>query len=348
MSDNKKRILYWDIARLIGLFGIIICHYLIRENTYLSFKHIITLYDVPIFFVAAGYFMKDIPVKSFIKEKIKSLLIPYLFLAIILFILFVIKDIAIEGISGIEVLGRFLSILYGSGYNYIDSPIHIYVIYGIWFLLGLFFASIFTRLFMHNKFRGLIYLGISLLGFFTRNLIWLPLSIQSGMLATIFVYGGILIKKYDVLNKLKLKEKLLICVLFIISVILSLKFDLNVSIVVGYMSYYIAGFIVSIISVMFLLVVSMSIEKVPYLNNFLAMLGQNTLVILLVHLINFHIINYKVLLRAGFSEDFVIYLSIIFPIVLNLLLIILANKSKFLSKMFNIKLRREKLSDYIK
>ena len=332
MSDNKKRILYFDIARLIGLFGIIICHYLIRENTYLSFKHIITLYDVPIFFVAAGYFMKDIPVKSFIKEKIKSLLIPYLFLAIILFVLFVIKGIALGGISGIEVLGRFLSILYGSGYNYIDSPIHIYVIYGIWFLLGLFFASIFTRLFLHNKFRGIIYLGISLLGYSSRNLIWLPLSIQSGMLATIFVYSGILLKKYDILNKLKLKEKLLICVLFIISVILSLKFDLNVSIVVGYMSYFVAGFIVSIISVMFLLVVSMLLEQV----------------ILLVHLINFHIINYKVLLRAGFSEDFVIYLSLLFPIVLNIFLIILANKSKFLSKMFNIKLRREKLSDYIK
>ena len=346
MENKRERIVYWDIARYIGLFGIIIAHNLLVRDVGLTIKNIISLFDVPIFFIASGYFIKNTPIKDFIKARGKTLIIPYMFCGAIFVSIALIRDYFI-GYQ--NYVGRFLSLFYGSGYKrvIISNIVLIESIYGLWFLLALFWAAVIVRVFYNKKYRGLIYLAISLLGFFSAKHVFLPFSIQPGMVACIYVYIGVLIKKYNLLEKVNLMKLITFTLLTIISVILTIKFGLYVSIVVGNMSYYIVGLILSVIVTLFLLYLSMFIEKVPFLGHLLIVLGQNTLVILFIHLVNFHIINYYWLYYIwDCTEEDIAYATVIVPQFLYTLGILIVNKSEFLSKVFNVKNRRTKIKEF--
>lgn len=88
----------------------------------------------------------------------------------------------------------------------------------LWFLLALFWSFIFLRIVSNKKYMSIYIVGITLLGYFSSKIFWLPTSIQAGMNATIFLYLGYLIKKHQVIEKimsLKFKRIYFVICLFI-------------------------------------------------------------------------------------------------------------------------------------
>ena len=76
------------------------------------------------------------------------------------------------------------------------QPFGIKYIGAIWFLLALASATYIINNIYTNKYRNLLVILISYIGYKTSKYIWFPFSIQAGMVATIFMYVGIIRKRY--------------------------------------------------------------------------------------------------------------------------------------------------------
>ena len=77
----------------------------------------------------------------------------------------------------------------------------------IWFLPAMFFASILCQILLHvtrNIWQfGFAAAGLASVAMVTRHFIWLPFSIQSGMLASFFLWIGYWVREKQVLEKVR-------------------------------------------------------------------------------------------------------------------------------------------------
>ena len=191
-----KRVKYFDIAKAIGIILMIIGHCGIK-NRYIN--NFIFSFHMPLFFFISGYFFKYREDKECLKRNFKKLIIPYIITCLAI-IACEISKLVLKG-NFTEILGTAkkwgMASLYGSGSK---QPFEIRFIGAIWFLWALFFALYFINVTSRTKMQHLWVILIAYIGYKTSQYIWLPLSIQAGMVATIFVYFGILARKYDIFN----------------------------------------------------------------------------------------------------------------------------------------------------
>lgn len=189
-----KRLTYIDIARGIAIICIVLGH---LGNA--TINKIVFTFHVPIFFFITGYFTTDkLPIKNFIHNKFKTLIIPYICTCCIIIFLGTLKAFLGNGIH--DALNAFINWLYASLYGAGDSytdPFYIKGIGAIWFLLATFWGSIFLRLALNFKenFRMLFIIILFIIGHVSSTIIWLPFSIQAGMCASFFMYIGFLFKQ---------------------------------------------------------------------------------------------------------------------------------------------------------
>lgn len=77
----------------------------------------------------------------------------------------------------------------------------------IWFLPAMFFATIIFQLLLEymedDRTVGILSGAIALAGYISAKFIWLPFSVQSGMMASFFIWIGYYIKKQRLLDQLK-------------------------------------------------------------------------------------------------------------------------------------------------
>ena len=71
-----------DITRGIAIFSIIIGHLRIA-----LINRVVFTFHVPIFFILTGYFIRQEPIGSFVKKKVKSILVPYAVTCIVIILL---------------------------------------------------------------------------------------------------------------------------------------------------------------------------------------------------------------------------------------------------------------------
>lgn len=205
---SKQRVDYLDVARGIALICIILGHFQSDD-----INHVVYTFDVPLFFIISGYFLSEkSSIKQFVKRKFQTLIVPYLITSAIIVILGTVKGFFSQG----SIIGPlkywFFAALYGSGGDY-GTPFKIYEIGPIWFLWALFFSSILIRLLLKldYRIRILIVAAAFAAGYFSaKYLFWFPLSIQSGLCASLFVYIGYLFKQNkDYIADLSTKVKVL-------------------------------------------------------------------------------------------------------------------------------------------
>lgn len=205
----NKRIEYFDIAKGIAILCIIAGHLgSVRINQFVFTFH------VPVFFLISGYFLNDrLPVKEYAKNKAKQLMAPY----VIAWGFIMPRAVhgAYQWIGTFEaawktVVNQILAGLYGNGSEiheiWIGEGFCVPTVGAIWFLPALFFALVIVRYFMQWKHCGACIFFVALLGFTSSGAAWMPLSIQSGMVASSFVYLGMLARKYGVMEKKLPKE----------------------------------------------------------------------------------------------------------------------------------------------
>ena len=174
--SQPQRLIYIDVIRGLSMIAIILGHF----GNALIYRVVYT-FNVPIFYLVTGYFMNtEISLAKFIKKRFKSLVIPYLITCLVMiFLAFLLNQSP----------GSWLmASLYGAGVQVGMMP----TIGAIWFLLSSFWGSILLNVILRlpSDFHFLLALILFIVGAGTAKYFWLPLSIQPGLCAVLFMYAG--------------------------------------------------------------------------------------------------------------------------------------------------------------
>ncbi len=328
--DKKKRIGYIDIAKGIGIILMIIGHMPLK-NEYI--KNFIYCFHMPLFFIISGYLFKYKDNKECLKNIGRKLIVPYIVTCIAIIVYKIFRLILDGNFSAIpNILQTWgLASLYGSGSM---QPFGIRYIGAIWFLLALAFATYCMNNIYKSQYRYLWVTLIAYIGYKTSQYIWLPFSIQAGMVATLFMYIGILAKEKDVLNK-KISINIYIFLIFIVAFCVKYAGKL-------YMvsNIYKNGFldIIGAVSASFLLIkLCMSIDRhSKYIKKPFIYIGKNSLICLCLHLFSLDCLYYNtlkaLLIKIGMLNS-VLNLIIINILWVVLMLIIIKSTTKMIKKI---------------
>ena len=282
-----KRIEYIDIAKGIGIILMIIGH-MPSINDYLN--RFIYSFHMPLFFIISGYFFKHKDNKQCIKSILKRLIVPYIITccAIIGIKMFLTKinnnsDNLLE-----EIKTWGLASLYGSGGK---SEWGIGPIGAIWFLLALGWAMYFMNKIYTKKYQYIWVSIIAYIGYKTTEFIWLPLSIQAGMVGLLFFYIGLLCKENSILDKkISMETYLGIIAIFIFGV----KYCGKVYMVSNYYENGLLDIIIALCGVLLCVKVSMLIEKYSkFSKKAFIFIGKNSLQCMCIHLISLNCFDWK-------------------------------------------------------
>lgn len=197
--NSTERIRYFDIAKGLSMIAIVAGHF---GNG--PINQFVFTFHVPIFFLISGYFMKPIEDITFIKKKAKQLLFPYsITCGFVILGAALSTIITTQGFSQVisTVKYWFLAAVYGSGTIEYNGSFHIGIIGALWFLPALFFSLVMVQYLIKHQYSTVFVIICSYIGYKTTNLFWLPLSIQSGLFASIFVYCGYMLKEKQILEK---------------------------------------------------------------------------------------------------------------------------------------------------
>lgn len=279
-GGDRGRLDWPDVAKGICIISVILGHLGID-----FINRIVFMYHLPVFFLLAGYFLKKRPDGEFVASKAKRLLIPYFVTCVAICLIGVLR-------TGGSKKDAFVSWIYASLYGAGDSwdwPFHIKAIGAIWFLWALFWALIIVNHFADKKFYRIIIFCIAFTGWasFDRTQIWLPLSIQAGMLAALYVLIGYEIRKNNLLEHLNGWEQLG-CFLVYAWSIWSFK---GFWIVHDYMGNGWIDFIASICAAIVIISLSRYIcDRSLIFRRILGWFGRNSLIILCFHIIELNVL----------------------------------------------------------
>ena len=214
-AEQSNRIEWIDIAKGIAIICVILGHLGIFK-----INRVVFVFHMPLFFVLSGYFLsRRASFIDFCKNKAKTLLIPYTTTCVLTCLLSIVNAIYLnENISN-TVWKWFAGSLYGAGFYPKDIMIQIPVFIGaLWFLWALFWGLIITRRIidqLDKRYHLLSICIIAWIGYQTSWSIWLPLDIQAGMTASLFLYIGYYTKINNLLTD-KVRFELLFLSVFIV------------------------------------------------------------------------------------------------------------------------------------
>ena len=246
-------------------------------------------FHMPVFFVIAGYFLgSKLSVGAFTVQKLKRLMLPYAATAL-----------AVVGVTALEqacgsgcawpgcfatVQDALLAALYGSGSWYNPVPAGIAPIGAIWFLPALCLALVECRICLKWRHGWLASLPLAAAALLTARVFWLPMSVQSGLVAALFVMFGHWLRGRDFLVKPHNWLALLTCTcVFIVAGVYNLKLSLASLLTAGNM--LVALVVGASGSVLCLELARLCSEHVAPVTGFLAFFGKGSLTVLCVHLL---------------------------------------------------------------
>ena len=285
---SSKRIEAVDVAKGIAIITMVIGHIQFFDAAgYDLTGRWIYQFHMPLFFVIAGYFLSTKhPLGKFVKGKVFRLLVPYLAINLVVVIVTALVW-AINGGNSWPMLfaqpkDALFALLYGCGSWLVPTPADIAPIGATWFLLAMFIAIVFCRVCLMLKHGLLLTIPVAIVCLATAHVIWLPFSLQSAGVASLFIAAGYYLKQHDFLRKPI--SPLLVLVSVCIFVIAGI-YDLKISIA----SLFTAG------NVLFSLVIALS-GSLLFLNisravddhakpvaRFLTFFGKSSMVVLCVH-----------------------------------------------------------------
>ncbi len=347
--DNRLQ--YVDVARGLTMLCVILGHMGLDNMNILIFS-----FHMPLFFLISGYFQKPESHSIFCKRKIYSLLVPYAFTSICSIIAMQIKNAVKIILHRDDAFSakHFLiecckAALIGSGSRkdtiWIQSDV---VIGNIWFLLALFFAQVIVNFLIDKKKWGSLFIGfIAIIGAVSAKFIWLPLSIQAGATAAIYVAVGYVYNKVGggtLSDLLKKKTVIVSCSsVWILYLCLTYYFQTNLSLARAYLPFGLFDYIGSTAAVMVVLFISYQmLIKISLVNTFLAWFGKNSLIVLCFHEIEMVGLPFQDVVDFGLSIMGISsqLLSVILVFVAKTLWccasIVIVYKIKLLSRVFNV------------
>lgn len=267
----------------------------------------------------SGYFLSvNRPFFIYLKGKVKSLLIPYYFTSICIILLSIIVSLILGKSVEDNVIKWIGGMLYGAGvpsFNTILPDNYPIFIGALWFLWALFWATLLVRIivqFISNIFiASLLVAGLFFTACYTAKIVWLPIDIQAGMAACLFVYIGWLARKYNILYK-KAPIDILI-VLFIVSLISIYNFTALYMVECNFGNVFIS--IPGALSISYLILFLCKKVEHTKIGKIMSWYGVNSIVILAFHIIELDLVPWRGLIKLCKAYDvnvYIIYIMIIF------------------------------------
>lgn len=259
---------------------------------------------MPCFFVLSGWLIKkEANLSVFVKKKVKSVLMPYFFFAVIWILFCFAKSFVVE--SDFNIVRALLSIVLpysgsagGNAYN-------------LWFLPCLFLAQVLLGLFVYSKRNGKILAVIIFLSFLVSGMIIKPYCslLYATAVATIFVGAGFYLSNYLSASVNNTKHSLILPLTIGIVVHIG-TFVLNVVVLghsldfsassFGILPLYVLG---ALSAVLVLVILTSQIKKLKAIEY----VGKNSLV--------YYALHYEVLALVSFVIEKVTSIGIISTIV---------------------------------
>lgn len=274
-----KRNRYIDTIKAIGIFLVILGHHETIFTQYIYSFH------MPLFFFLSGIFHKNYTsYKIFLEKKVKSLIIPYFFFAITLFLfwLLVARHFGEAKIRNTSVLEAMLGIFTG---NEIIGLSNIEWGGPLWFLLTLFIVA--NLYYVINRFNNILFIIIinillSLLGYYYNFYKPTYLDVWHFTVALnavqFYSIGAIFKDKILNLDKITYKWIILLCIISYMSSYYNGKIDMySLNYGKNMLLFYISAF--SGISFVICLIRNLNLY-----NKFINFIGCNTLIILAYHI----------------------------------------------------------------
>lgn len=336
----SKRINWIDYAKGLAIFLVIAGHSVRLHSVTWNF---IFSFHMPVFFLISGYLFKVREPMDIFKRKFPRIIKPYISTCVLLIIgslsIMIYHHVLIADIvkNSIKLV---IASLYGSG---VPSPkpfIYIPMIGAIWFLLSLFIAElIFSILVKLTVNRNPIYLFlstsmISFLGFIIGKFILLPLSLDSALLATFYLYVGYVVKKHNLFPRtFNLPVKIIMLLLWFFTVYLG-----GVSLVNVDFPLFPISLIGSICGSYFFMIFCKYLSDHNILNMQMIYIGKESLIILCFHLIEMYFIPWQRILSVihvqNTSGTIITGLIILFRIIFASLIAVYAKKVILFRRMY--------------
>lgn len=191
-SEDNDRLLWVDIAKGIAILSVIyehtICGSLLAE--------ICRSFHIPLFFVLAGYFIRQGNFWQRTKKDVKTLLGPYTITVILGFVC----NLFFSGDWKSAEQWRYLSVLYAKSWFFgmsFSSTIltDVLSVMMVWFVVCLFFAKLMfngiNNYFVSERVKAGIVLVLAVTGWFIGTKVaFLPYSFDVAMVAVFFLYAG--------------------------------------------------------------------------------------------------------------------------------------------------------------
>jgi fucose 4-O-acetylase-like acetyltransferase len=330
----SKRIEYVDIAKGIGILLVVMAH---NDFGLVSpfFYKLIYAFHMPLFFFVSGMFFKaEQPFLSLLRRRFDSLLKPYLFTILLIYIM----TLSFTKVNLDMATGRVLKALYANG-HYIDWV-------QLWFIPHLFALNVFAFLFywlvkrsglpwskwvllLAIQIVGVLFLGIfwpfdlSLFGR-TINLFGLPLSLDLILVSGFFFILGCEVNRlvpeavFGHPLTLAASGAALVGMVWFLPQIIDFNTRLYESLPINTLE--------ALLGIAFILALSKQFERVPLLLRVFRYVGQASLIILIFHvpiqetwgekmlyLTNNQTLSYWIAYAAGVFFPIIIYAFIIQP-----------------------------------
>ncbi len=233
--SQTNRLHFIDIAKGIAIILVIFAH-TFRGN---ALKTFIYAFHIPVFFIISGVFFnpnKYTGFKSFLKLKFKSLLIPYIFFYSLSFFYWLIVERYIRPGANVPISTPLLGLFYGT-----DTASYMVPNGALWFLTGLFTAELILFIILkHSKkiFFRILWICLIGIGGYALSLydvLRLPLSFNSSLIAVVFLGFGYFIKDY--IKQRSIHKITILCAALVLFVAVYFLSKLNGIIDMDYTNY---------------------------------------------------------------------------------------------------------------
>lgn len=218
----KQRLGWIDIAKGIALLSVIAGH---KGIDSLNFVY---AYHLTVFFILSGYTMRVQPVDGqYLKSKFSRLMVPYFITCACVCAMDVLNCIIAHDFTTATatniLYNAVLRTFHASGWiSELGNVTMGRFIGAIWFLPAMFFALVFTQWILgrvkSQKWQWVLSLSVAAAGCISAQIIWLPFSVQSAMLAVPFIMFGYRMRQYEWLEKIKAKHLLLFAAVFALGI----------------------------------------------------------------------------------------------------------------------------------
>ena len=325
----KQRIAWIDIAKGICMISVVLGH---MGNQYLN---IVYAFHLTTFFLLTGYTLKKRELTSgYLANKFSRLMVPYFLTCACVTVMDVINAIIQHNVSTINITQilykDILRSFFASGTYTNFGNVQVGGMIGaIWFLPAMFFALVFTQLILNKldgwrerTVAGVVIAGI---GSITAPFLWLPFSIQAGMLAVPFILFGMWMREKDLLEKLNFKHFIAFAFIYLIGCLTG--YAQVFWMVTCTMKDYILTPAISICACLLVIGLSKKIGK----SRLLEFVGENSIIFLCVHLFEMNTLSawfakLRTLLHLGDSFVMRVCVRMIFILVVSAGIVFIKNR----------------------